>query len=215
MFVPSCLILAFFIALLLSRSVRGLGFFRTVFYLPYITAGVATTILWGWIFNKDYGLLNYFFSRVGLPQVNWLGDPNIALMSIVILSLWTIGNNIIIMLAGIQDIPRSYYESAHIDGANEFRCVFTITLPLITPTIFFNLIVTMIGAFQIFSQPFILTGGGPLNSTYTVAMHLFNNAFKYGKMGYASMNAWGLFIIIMTLTLLIQRTSDRWVFYDT
>ncbi len=214
MYVPSCLILAFCIALLLSRNVKGLGFFRTVFYLPYITAGVATTILWGWIFNKDYGLLNYFLSMVGIPAVNWLGDPNVAMISIVILSLWTIGNNIIIMLAGIQDIPASYYESANIDGASELRSVFTITIPLITPTIFFNLIVTMIGAFQIFNQPFILTNGGPLNSTYTVAMHLFNNAFKYGKMGYASMNAWGLFIIIMALTLLIQKTSDKWVFYD-
>ena len=215
MYVPSCLILAFCIALLLSRNVRGLGFFRTVFYLPYITAGVATTILWGWIFNKDYGLLNYFLSILGLNGVNWLGDPNIAMMSIVILSLWTIGNNIIIMLAGIQDIPVTYYESANIDGASEFRCVFLITLPLITPTIFFNLIVTMISAFQIFNQPFILTNGGPLNSTYTVAMHLFNNAFKYGKMGYASMNAWGLLIIIMALTLVIQKTSDKWVFYDS
>lgn len=214
MFVPACLILAFFIALFLSRNVRGLGFFRTVFYLPYITSGVATVILWGWIFNKDFGLINYFLSLMGLPGVNWLGNPQVALVSIVILSLWTIGNNIIIMLAGIQDIPPAYYESAKIDGASEFRCVFTITLPLITPTIYFNLIVTMIGAFQLFNQPFILTNGGPLNATYTVAMHLFTNAFKYGKMGYASMNAWGLLIIIMALTLLIQITSKKWVFYD-
>lgn len=215
MFVPSCLILSFFLGLLLSRNVKGLGFFRTAFYLPYITSGVATVILWGWIFNYDYGLINYLLSFVGIKAINWLGDTSIALISIVILSLWTIGNNIIIMLAGIQDIPKSYYESANIDGASELRCVFSITLPLTTPTIFFNLIVTMIGAFQIFNQPFILTNGGPLNSTYTVAMHLFNNAFKYGRMGYASMNAWGLFIVIMALTLLIQKTSDKWVFYDS
>ena len=215
MFVPSCLILSFGLGLLLSRNIKGLSFFRTAFYLPYITSGVATVILWGWIFNFDYGLINYFLSFLGIKPVNWLGDPSIALVSIVIMSLWTIGNNIIIMLAGIQDIPKSYYESAHIDGASELRCVFSITLPLTTPTIFFNLIVTMIGAFQIFNQPFILTDGGPVNSTYTVAMHLFNNAFKYGKMGYASMNAWGLFIIIMALTLLIQKSSDKWVFYDS
>lgn len=215
MFVPSSLILAFFMALLLSRKVRGLGFFRTVFYIPYITSGVATVILMGWIFNKDYGLINYALSKVGIKGINWLGDPNMAMVTIVLMSLWTIGNNIIIMLAGIQDIPSSYYESASIDGASELRCVFSITLPLCTPTIYFNLIVSMIAAFQIFQQPFILTNGGPLNSTTTVAMHLFNNAFKYGKMGYASMLAWGLFIVVMLLTLLIQKSSKHWVFYDS
>lgn len=215
MFVPSCLIISFALGFLLSRNIKGLGFFRTVFYLPYITSGVATVILWGWIFNFDYGLINYLLSLVGISGVNWLGDTNIAMISIVILSLWTIGNNIIIMLAGIQDIPKAYYESAHIDGASEWRCIFTITLPLSTPTIFFNLIVTTIGAFQIFNQPYILTNGGPLNSTYTVAMHMFTNAFKYGKMGYASMNAWGLFIIIMVITQLVQKSSSKWVFYDS
>ena len=215
MFVPSSLILAFFMALLLSRKVRGLGFFRTVFYIPYITSGVATVILMWWIFNKDYCLINYALSKVGIKGINWLGDPNMAMVTIVLMSLWTIGNNIIIMLAGIQDIPSSYYESASIDGASELRCVFSITMPICTPTIYFNLIVSMIAAFQIFQQPFILTNGGPLNSTTTVAMHLFNNAFKYGKMGYASMLAWGLFIVVMLLTLLIQKSSKHWVFYDS
>jgi ABC-type sugar transport system permease subunit len=215
MFVPSSIILAFFTALLLSRKVHFLGFFRTVFYLPYITAGVATTILMGWIFNSDYGLVNYIFSLVGIPPVPWLNSTKVAMVTIVIMSLWTIGNNIIIMLAGIQDIPAAYFESAKIDGASELRCVFGITLPLSTPTIYFNLIITTIGAFQIFQQPYILTDGGPLNSTYTISIHLFTNAFEYGKMGYSSMMAWCLFIIIMTITLLIQKSSDKWVFYDT
>ena len=214
LFVPSCLILSFVIALLLNQKVKFLGFFRTVFYLPYITAGVAVTILWGWIYNNDLGMLNYLLSLVGIQGPNWLGDPNIAMISIVILSLWTIGNNIIIMLAGIQDIPKSYYESAWIDGASKLRTIFSITLPLSTPTIYFNLIVTTIAAFQIFDQPYVLTNGGPINSTYTVAMHMFQNAFKYGKMGYSSMIAWGLFIIIMTLTIIIQWSSKKWVFYD-
>lgn len=215
MFVPSSLILAFFIALLLSQKIKGLGFFRTVFYLPYITSGVAVTILWGWIYNKDFGLINYALSVFGIKGPNWLGDKRIAMISIVIMSLWTIGNNIIIMLAGIQDIPASYYESANIDGATKLRCVFSITIPLSTPTIYFNLIVTTIAAFQIFQQPFILTDGGPLNSTYTVSMHLFKNAFQYGKMGYSSMMAWGMFVIIMLFTFIIQKTSSKWVFYDT
>jgi ABC-type sugar transport system permease subunit len=215
MFVPSSIVLAFVMALLLSRKVKFLGFFRTVFYLPYVTAGVATTVLMGWIFNSDYGLINYMLNLVGIPGIKWLNSTSMAMVSIVIMSLWTIGNNIIIMLAGIQDIPPSYFESAKIDGASELRCVFNITLPLSTPTIYFNLIISSIGAFQIFQQPYILTKGGPLNSTYTISMHLFKNAFEYGKMGYASMLAWCLFIIIMAITLIIQKSSDKWVFYDS
>lgn len=214
MFVPSSIILAFFVALLLSKKVKGLGFFRTAFYIPYITSGVAVTILWGWIYQKDYGIINYVLSLFGIKGVNWLGDKNIAMISIVILSLWTIGNNIIIMLAGIQDIPQPYYESAQIDGAGAIRQIFSITLPLCTPTIYFNLIVTIIAAFQVFQQPLILTNGGPLNSTYTAAIHMYNNGFLYGKMGYASMMAWSLFVVIMVITLVVISTSKYWVFYD-
>ena len=214
MFVPSSIILAFFVALLLSKKVKGLGFFRTAFYIPYITSGVAVTILWGWIYQKDYGIINYVLSLFGIKGVNWLGDKNISMISIVILSLWTIGNNIIIMLAGIQDIPQSYYESAQIDGAGAIRQIFSITLPLCTPTIYFNLIVTIIAAFQVFQQPLILTNGGPLNSTYTAAIHMYNNGFLYGKMGYASMMAWSLFVVIMVITLVVISTSKYWVFYD-
>ena len=214
MFVPSSIILAFFVVLLLSKKVKGLGFFRTAFYIPYITSGVAVTILWGWIYQKDYGIINYVLSLFGIKGVNWLGDKNIAMISIVILSLWTIGNNIIIMLAGIQDIPQSYYESAQIDGAGAIRQIFSITLPLCTPTIYFNLIVTIIAAFQVFQQPLILTNGGPLNSTYTAAIHMYNNGFLYGKMGYASMMAWSLFVVIMVITLVVISTSKYWVFYD-
>ena len=214
MFVPSSIILAFFVALLLSKKVKGLGFFRTAFYIPYITSGVAVTIFWGWIYQKDYGIINYVLSLFGIKDVNWLGDKNIAMISIVILSLWTIGNNIIIMLAGIQDIPQSYYESAQIDGAGAIRQIFSITLPLCTPTIYFNLIVTIIAAFQVFQQPLILTNGGPLNSTYTAAIHMYNNGFLYGKMGYASMMAWSLFVVIMVITLVVISTSKYWVFYD-
>jgi ABC-type sugar transport system permease subunit len=215
MYVPASIVLAFFMALLLSKKVMFLGFFRTVFYLPYVTAGVATTILMGWIFHSDYGLVNYFLELIGIPGVKWLNSTKVAMVTIAIMALWNIGNNIIIILAGIQDIPSSYFESAKIDGASELRCVFNITIPLSTPTIYFNLVISIIGAFQIFQQPFILTRGGPVNSTYTVSMHLFKNAFEYGKMGYASMLAWCLFVIIMTITLIIQKTSNKWVFYES
>jgi multiple sugar transport system permease protein len=214
LFVPTSLIIAFIIGWLLSHNIRGLSFFRTVFYLPYITAGVAVTMLWGWIFNSDYGLINYALSLLGIQGPNWLTDKNIAMITIAIISLWSIGNSILIMLAGIQDIPTSYYESARIDGASTLRQVFTITIPLCTPTIFFNLVVGTIAAFQIFNQPYILTKGGPVDSTRTVAMYLFSNAFEYGKMGYASTIAWCLFIVIMTITLILQASSKKWVFYD-
>lgn len=214
LFVPASLILSFIIGWLLSQRIRGLGFFRTAFYIPYITAGVAVTIMMGWIFNSNYGLVNYLLSLVGIQGPRWLGDKNIAMVSIVIMCLWSIGNGILIMLAGIQDIPATYYDSARIDGASTLRQVFTITIPLSTPTIFFNLVVGVIGAFQIFNQPYILTKGGPVDSTRTVAMYLFTNAFEYGKMGYGSTIAWCLFVIIMFFTLIIYRTSKRWVFYD-
>lgn len=214
LFVPSSLILSFLIGWLLSRNIKGLGFFRTVFYLPYITSGVAVTILWGWIFNGNYGLINYLLSLIGIKGPDWLGNSHTALYCIVVMSLWSIGNNIIIMLAGIQDIPKSYYESAEIDGASTLRQVFSITIPLLTPTIYFNLIISIIGAFQIFNQPYILTKGGPVDATRTVAMVIFQNAFQYSRMGYASCVAWCLFVVIMVITVIIQQSSKKWVFYD-
>ncbi len=213
-FVPVSLILSFLIGWLLSQKIKGLSFFRTVFYLPYITAGVAVTLLWGWIFNGSYGLINYLLSLIGIQGPDWLGNSHTALYCIIIMSLWTIGNNILIMLAGIQDIPVSYYESAQIDGASTLRQLFSITLPLSTPTIYFNLVIGVIAAFQIFNQPYILTQGGPVDATRTVAMIIFQNAFQYGRMGYSSSIAWCLFVVIMVITLIIQSTSKKWVFYD-
>ncbi len=214
MYVPANLVISFFLGYLLSRNIKALGFFRTVFYIPYITSGVAVTVMWGWIFNGSYGLINYLLSLVGIQGPNWLADKRYALICIVIISLWSIGNGIIIMLAGIQDIPATYYESAQIDGASSLRQVFSITIPLTTPTIYFNLVIGIISAFQLFNQPYILTQGGPVNATRTVAMVVFQNAFQYGRMGYASCVAWVLFVVIMAVTLIIQSSSKRWVFYD-
>ena len=213
MFVPLNLMLSFFLGWLLSRDIKGLGFFRSVFYIPYLTAGVAVTIMWGWLFNGTYGMINYVLSLVGIQGPNWLGDKRTALMCIVVMNLWSIGNNVLIMLAGIQDIPRSYYESAELDGASTWRQVRSITIPLCTPTIYFNLVMGVIGGFQLFNQPYILTDGGPVDSTLTVSLFIFRNAFEYGKMGYASAVAWLLFIAIMTLVLIIQATQKKWVFY--
>lgn len=213
MFVPLNLVLSFFLGWLLSRQIKCLGFFRSVFYIPYLTAGVAVTIMWGWLFNGTYGLVNYVLSMVGIQGPNWLGDKNTALICIVVMNLWSIGNNVLIMLAGIQDIPRSYYESSEIDGASTWRQIWSITVPLCTPTIYFNLVMGIIGSFQLFNQPYILTDGGPVDSTLTVSLFIFRNAFEYGKMGYASAVAWMLFVAIMALVLIVQSTQKKWVFY--
>lgn len=213
-YVPLSLILSFLIALLLNQKVRGIGFFRTSFYLPYVTAGIAVTMLWGWIFNSQYGLINYVLSLFGINGPSWLSDEKWAMTSIVIMSLWSIGNSIIIMLAGLQDVPDHLYESARIDGASRLAMVTKITLPLVTPTLFFNLIMGVIGAFQVFMQSYVLTQGGPNYSTYTYMLHLYNYAFKYSEMGYASTLAWILFIIIMILTGIINFTSKYWVHYE-
>ncbi len=213
MFVPCSLVLSFFLGWLLSRQIRFLGFFRSVFYIPYLTAGVAVTIMWGWLFNGTFGLINYALSFFGLQGPNWLGDKSTALISIVIMNLWSIGNGVLIMLAGIQDIPRSYFESAEIDGASTWRQIISITIPLSTPAIYFNLVIGVIGAFQLFNQPYILTNGGPVDSTMTVSLFIFRNAFEYGKMGYASAVAWALFFAIMAVVLLLQASQRKWVFY--
>lgn len=213
MFVPCSLVLSFTLGWLLSRKIRFLGFFRSVFYIPYLTAGVAVTIMWGWLFNGTYGLINYALSFFGIQGPNWLGDKSTALISIVIMNLWSIGNSVLIMLAGIQDIPRSYYESAEIDGASTWRQIISITVPLSTPTIYFNLVIGVIGAFQLFNQPYILTNGGPVDSTLTVSLFIFRNAFEYGKMGFASSVAWTLFFAIMAVVLLLQVSQRKWVFY--
>ncbi|WP_379316570.1 carbohydrate ABC transporter permease [Paenibacillus puldeungensis] len=212
--VPVSLALAFLIALLLNQRIKGVGFFRTSFYIPYITSGVAVTLLWGWIFNAQFGLVNYSLSLFGISGPNWLSDMKWAMPAIIIMGIWTIGNSIIITLAGLQDIPAQLYESAEIDGASRLVQVTRITLPLVTPTLYFNLVMGIIGGFQIFMQPYILTEGGPNYATYTYMMHIYNSGFKYNEMGFASTLAWLLFIVIMLITQMINRTSKFWVYYD-
>lgn len=212
--VPVSLLLSFLIALLLNQKLKGIGFFRTSFYIPYITSGVAVVLLWGWIFNAQFGLINYFLSWFGINGPNWLSDTRWAMPAIIIMGVWSIGNSIIITLAGLQDIPEQLYESAEIDGANAFVKMTRITLPLVTPTLYFNLVMGIIGGFQIFMQPHILTGGGPNYATHTYMMHIYDYGFRYGEMGYASTLAWILFIIIMTITQIVNRTSKYWVHYD-
>ena len=215
-FVPVSMITGIGIAMVLNQKLRGRSFYRVAFYIPSICAGVAVTILWGWIFNPSFGLLNYYLSFVGIEGPGWLSDPSWAMISIIIMNLWTQGNTIIIFLAGLQDIPEQLYESAMIDGASWWRRTMRITLPMLSPTLFFNLVLGLIAAFQMFNQPFILTGGtgGPVDSLYVYMLAVYNNAFRFGNMGYATALAWMLLVFIFAVTMLVVKSSKYWVYYS-
>jgi multiple sugar transport system permease protein len=213
-FVPLNLIIALVLALLITQSVKGIKIFRTIFYLPTVVSGVAISIIWGWIFNSEYGILNYLFSFIGFEGPKWLIDPKWAIITIVIASAWGVGTMMLIFYTDIKSIPKDIYESAAIDGAGPLRQFFYITIPSITPTILFNVITSVIGALQQLTLVLLLTAGGPLKSTYFYGLFVYNNAFKHHKLGYASANAWFMFIVILLLTLLIFKTSSAWVFYE-
>jgi multiple sugar transport system permease protein len=212
--VPLNLIVGFMIAILLNQDIRWVTVWRTVYYLPSIIAGVAVALLWQWIFNADFGLANYLLRLIGIKGPSWLLDPQWALFSLIVMSLWGVGGGMVIYLAGLQGIPTVLYEAAEIDGAGALRRFAHITLPMVSPVIFFNLIMGIIGTFQTFTQAFIMTGGGPRRATYFYMLHLYNNAFQWLKMVYASSLAWVLFFIILGLTLLVLRSSSAWVFYQ-
>ena len=212
--VPLRIILAMLIAVLLNQKIVASGVFRTIFYLPSVISGVAVAMVFAWIFNHRFGILNYFLSLVGIKGPNWLGHPDYALWAFVIMSLWGIGTDVVIYLAALQGVPVALYEAAKIDGAGAGQRFFNIPLPLITPVILFTLVIGVIGSFQTFTQSYIMTGGGPANATLFFLLYLYRNAFNWFEMGYASALAWFLFIIILVCTLALWRTSGRWVFYE-
>ncbi|MGG2918434.1 carbohydrate ABC transporter permease [Brevibacillus parabrevis] len=214
LFVPLNLIIALFLAIMLNQKVRASGFFRTVFYLPSVISGVALAMIWAWVYDGEYGIFNYLLSLIGITGPDWLNDTSWALVAMVIASLWGQGSMVLIFLAGLKGIPESLYEAASIDGAGTVHKFFRITLPMISPTLLFNLIMTIISAFQQLSLALLLTGGGPLQSTYFYAMYAYDNAFKYFKMGYASANSWFMFLIILVLTFIVFKTSGGWVYYE-
>jgi multiple sugar transport system permease protein len=213
-FVPLNLAIALILALLITQPVKGMKIFRTIFYLPAVVSGVAISIIWGWIFNSEYGILNYLLSFIGIDGVKWLVDPTWAILTIVIASAWGVGTMMLIFYTDIKGIPPELYEAAAIDGANPLRQFFSITIPSITPTILFNVITSVIAALQQLTLVLLLTGGGPLKSTYFYGLYVYNNAFKHHELGYASANAWFMFIIILLLTLVIFKSSSAWVFYE-
>lgn len=214
--IPLNIALGVAIALLLNLRVRGRSFYRAVYYLPTIVPAVASTMLWAWLLNPQYGVVNSLLDLAHIPGPGWFADPNWSKPALVLMGIWGVGGSMVIYLAGLQDIPQHLYEAAAIDGAGSVRRTWHITLPLLTPTIFFNLVMGLIGTFQYFTSAFVLTGGqgGPLDSTLFYALYLYRNAFGYFKMGYASAMAWILFVLIVVLTFLVFRSSGRWVFYQ-
>jgi len=218
--VPLQMVIALFLAILLNEATYAVGFFRTSFYIPSIVASVASAVLWQWIFNPRFGPVNGLLRvfHMGTPQ--WFTDPHYALWALVIMSTWGVGGQMLIFLAGLKGIPRTLYEAAEVDGAGRTTRFLRITLPMLSPTIFFNLIMTMIGAFQTFDSAYVIsTGhggniGDPLNSTLFFLLHLYQEGFSFLNMGYASALAWVLFIIILAVTLVVNQSSKSWVFYS-
>ncbi|MEF2070292.1 carbohydrate ABC transporter permease [Consotaella aegiceratis] len=211
--VPLKLAFALFIAGILNYKLKFINFFRTAYYVPSILGGsIAIAVLWRYIF-AEAGLVNMILVGMGFDAVNWFGDPTNALFTITLLRMWQFGSAMVIFLAALQSVDKSLYEAAAIDGAGKVTTFIFVTLPLITPVIFFNLIMQMVQAFQEFNGPYVITEGGPLKSTYLLPLYIYEEAFKKFDMGYASAIAWVLFVIIMVLTLVAFWSSRHWVYY--
>jgi multiple sugar transport system permease protein len=211
---PLTLAAALAAALLLNQKLPLQRFFRTTFYMPTIVPALATAFVWGWMLNPQYGLINATLKALGLPQGTFLSDPSTALPTLIVLSLWGVGPTMVVFLAGLQAIPESLYEAGKIDGANGASLFWHITLPQLSPTIFFNLVVGLIATFQYFLPAFVLTQGGPLFSTFFYNLNLYEKAFKWTAMGLASAMAWVMFAIILVLTLILFKGSDALVYYE-
>ena len=229
--IPLGMVGALSTALLLNQKLRAMRLFRTLFYVPSVTAGVATFLLWSWIFNPEIGLLNRalrhqvpwleFAQGIAITHIpfiahppGWLADPLWAMPALIVMALWGVGSGMLIYLAGLQGIPEELYEAALLDGASATQKFRFVTIPMLSPTIFFSLIMSIIGSFQVFGAAFAMTGGGPANSTLFYVLYLFQNAMMYFRFGYASAMAWLLFVIILTLTLIQFKLAPRWVHYQ-
>ena len=214
--IPLNLVLGLGLAILLKQKLRSIGFFRALVYLPSVVPTIAGTILWLWILNPQYGVINNLLGGLGITGPDWLDDPAWTKPALILMSLWGVGPTAIIFLAGLQDIPESLYEAAEIDGAGRLASFRHITLPLITPTLFFNLVLGIIGALQVFNQPYIFGNGsgGPENSILFYVVYLYQTAFRNFHMGYASAMALILFVVILALTLLVMWSGKHWVYYE-
>lgn len=211
--VPATTVFAIILSLLLNKRLPGTNFFRSIFYLPTICTGVAFYITWLYLYNKDSGFINVLLSFIGIQGPGWLTNVDLAMPSLILMDLFVCGTAMTIVLAGLQDIPTSYYEAADIDGAGAFLKFRKITFPMISPVVFFNFLMALIKGLQIFTQPYVMTDGGPANSTYVYGLHLYKSAFQYSKFGYSSAMAWILFVILIVLSVVVFASSKGWVYY--
>lgn len=211
--VPGKLVMALAVAVFLNRDIKGINLIRTLYYIPSLFGGsVAVALLWKIMF-MDNGVINAILTTLHMPNVQWLGDPNQALRTICMMEIWQFGSSMVMFLAALKNVPADLYEAAEIDGASKVKMFFSITVPQITPIIFFNLIMQTIQALQNFTSAFVITDGGPMKATYVLGMKLYKEGFSYFKMGYASAISWIIFIVIMLITLVLFATSKWWVFY--
>jgi multiple sugar transport system permease protein len=213
---PSGLVLGFLLAVLLNQKIPGVKLWRTLYFLPSVLSGVAVTLLWIILFNPQIGAINQLLETIGIKGPGWLNDPDWAIPSLAIMALWGVGSNIIIYLAGLQGVPVDLYDAAKVDGASSWQRFRSITIPMMTPVLFYNLILGLIGTFSYFTQVYVVTdgSGGPARSTLVYNLYLYQNAFRYFDMGYASAMAWVLFVIILVLTGMIFKSSSAWVYYE-
>jgi len=212
--VPLFQLLSFAMALLLNTKIPGIGFFRAAFYLPVVVPVAAASFLWGFIFNSEFGLLNYVLRELGFDKILWFQEPRYAMAAMVIMSLWLFGGTMVIYLAALQGVPEHLYEAAALDGASALRRLFVVTIPMMSPVIFFNFVLGVIGALQIFTQAYIITDGGPQNATRFYSLMIYQKGFRDFQMGYAAALAWVLFAFILLLSLLVFRSLGKMVYYE-
>jgi multiple sugar transport system permease protein len=212
--VPLQLALALLLATLLNKRLPGKNVFRSIFFLPSIVSGVSVFLVWAWMFDNKVGLFNFLLSRIGVGPVQWLLDERWAMPSLILMALTTCGGSMLIFLAALQAVPGEYLEAATIDGASPMVKFMRITLPILSPSIYLNAITGVIAGFQVFSQPFIMTGGGPYYSTYTLGLHIYKSAFQYSEFGYAAALSWFLFLLILAITGALIGGSSRLIHYE-
>ncbi len=211
--VPASLLVSLLLALALNTNIKGRGIFRSIFYLPSIVPSVASCVVWLWLLNQQYGLLTTLAKNLGFGTPGWLWDKKTVIPTIVMMGLWNTGNTMVIFLAGLQGIPRVYYEAVDVDGGNAWHKLIYVVLPMLTPTIFFNAMTAIIGSFQVFTEGYILTKGGPGNSSLFYVYYLFRQAFEKANMGYACALAWFLMLVILFITMIVLKTQKKWVYY--
>lgn len=214
--IPPGLCVSLLLATLVNQKIRGKNIYRFFYFLPVVTSAVAVSLVWNWMYNRDFGLINEVLGMIGLKNdINWLGDVNIAMPAVAIVSIWqNAGYNMVIFLAGLQGIPRVLYEAADIDGVTPWQRFTHITLPMLSPTMFFVVVTLLIGSFQVFDLIFMLTDGGPRNTTKTIVIYIYENGFQFFRMGYASAMAWVLFLVIFVITIIQFRLQRNWVEYS-